>query len=70
MSCRVLHRGVEEALLAQVALESEMADLEQAGRRLEASSGQGSFTKDPGSPNSSDDERFGMFIITSKTQGI
>eukprot|EP00434_Breviolum_minutum_P026690 symbB.v1.2.023589.t1/scaffold2168.1/size87162/3 len=29
MSCRVLHRGVEEALLAQVALESEMADLEQ-----------------------------------------
>ena len=30
MSCRVLHRGVEEALLAQVAFEAEIADLEQA----------------------------------------
>lgn len=34
MSCRVLHRGVEEALLAQVALESEMADLEQAWQEV------------------------------------
>ena len=32
MSCRVLHRGVEEKLLAKIAAEAEEQSLEQVGQ--------------------------------------